>query len=268
MESPASSRPLRSPQRWAAAALATFWLAAAGCASTEFFNEGPGQPSDRASGSVPPGSLGVCKRAFSKKPPIVNAQLWEDAPPCTLKTPPDFIRLGYGAGAMGAATPEADKQMDKILEALRQAPKEETGNSQFVGLMRNLRDQAGKDRDLRSRVAKETARSSACDFTYMLNTMGKEHDKLFQGNKCAAFAYDPKQKTEACIFDTTSAEAVWVTGGWDCVVFTNAAGDEMSCHRLCSYDDYCARQVGCAAPDLDLLLCTMGVCLPEPRAGF
>jgi hypothetical protein len=31
------------------------------CSSTEFSREPPGQPTDRASGSVPPGLLGVCK---------------------------------------------------------------------------------------------------------------------------------------------------------------------------------------------------------------
>src|SRR5262249_8803036 len=144
----------------------------------------------------------------------------------------EFVRLGYGSTFRDKADSEAEKQMTKTLEGLREAPKEDGGNKQFLGLMRSIRDQASKDKDLRSRVAKETARPGGCDFTYMLNTMGKEHDRLTGGNKCAATAYDPKQKTEVCIFDTSVPEAVWLTGAWDCVTFTNAAGDEVSCHRL------------------------------------
>lgn len=237
---------------------------ASGCASTEFFNEGPGQPSDRASGTVPAGSIGVCKRPLSKKPPIVNAELWEHAPPCTGKTPPSYIRLGYGQRIAGSDVP-ADQQLDKIMASLREAPKEDGGNAQFVSMIRSIRDAAIKDRDMRFRVAKETARTGVCDYSYMLDTMGKEHDRLFSGDKCAAYAYDPKAKHEACLFDTQNAEAVWLTSAWDCVTFTNSAGEELSCHRLCAYDDYCARQVSCAAPDIDLLLCTIGICLPEPR---
>ena len=56
---------------------------------------------------------------------------------------------------------------------------------------------------------------------------------------------------------------MWLTSAWSCVTHTGAVGEEQSCYRLCAYDDYCARQVSCAAPDIDLLLCTLGVCLPE-----
>jgi hypothetical protein len=98
--------------------------------------------------------------------------------------------------------------------------------------------------------------------------MVKERSRLDAGNTCSVEAYDQKQRNEKCLFDVARSDAVWVSSAWDCVAHINELGDEQSCHRLCAYDDYCTRQVSCAASDLDLLLCVMGVCLPEQRAGF
>ena len=68
----------------------------AGCAGTEFPNEGPGQPYDRATAAVPIGMVGVCKRPFSRRPPLVNPTLWEHAKSCKTDTPKSFVRIGYG----------------------------------------------------------------------------------------------------------------------------------------------------------------------------
>src|SRR6185503_5978621 len=109
---------------WALGAIAGLGMVW-GCASTEFFNEGPGQPTDRASGEVPPGSIGACKLPLAKRPPIVNEKLWEDVRICTSRTPESYIRLGYGAGFGGAATDaDADKNMERYFTALRDGQKE------------------------------------------------------------------------------------------------------------------------------------------------
>ena len=70
------------------------------------------------------------------------------------------------------------------------------------------------------------------------------------------------------LFDTTRDEVVWLTSSWSCATHTGALGEHTSCFQLCAYDDYCAKQVSCSAPDIDLLLCAMGVCIPEPRVGI
>lgn len=252
----------------AVASLALFGVGlGGGCATTEYLNEGPGQPSDRASGTVPPGSLGVCKVRDTKRPVIVDQTLWDNARVCNSRTPRGSIRLGWGK-AEAPGDPEADKRMESILETLRESPKEEGGNDRFTAMMRKIRDASVKDPELRSRVSRERVGTSVCDFTYLLNTMVKERAQLDDGNMCSAQAYDQKQRGEKCIFDVGRPDAVWVSSAWDCVAQTNEMGDEQSCHRLCAYDDYCTRQVSCAASDLDLLLCVMGVCLPEQRAGF
>src|SRR4051794_38467325 len=115
---------------WSAGAIACLGLVG-GCASTEFFNEGPGQPSERASVELPKGAIGVCKVPLSKRSPIVNEKLWQDAPPCTPRTPERSIRLGYGAVGAGA-TPDAEA----LLAALREGQKEDGGNTQLVAAIR------------------------------------------------------------------------------------------------------------------------------------
>lgn len=247
---------------WALAA-----VLAVGCASTQYPTEGSGQPTDRASGAVPAGALGACRRPNTKRPPIVSQALWDGVKPCDARTPVSFVRLGYGHDSPD--DPEADKQMEKLLGSLRDAQKPETGNGQFLAMLRALRPLALVDPMLKDRVAKDASRTNACDFTYLLNNMAAERAKLEADRPCTAEAFNPKQKSEVCLFDTARAEGTWLTSSWDCVTHTDSSGSTaQSCHRLCAYDDYCARQVSCAAPDLDLLLCALGVCLPEPRAGF
>lgn len=239
--------------------------AAAGCSGTQYINEGPGQPFDKVRGSVPAGSLGVCKRPGTQKPPIVNPVIWEHAKPCNATTPEEYIRLGYGHSR---SDPEgAKKRVDKMMEALREGQRE-GGNTQVLGVLRQVREEGQKDEWLKDRVFRQSARDAACDFTYLLNTMEGEYARLRKGERCAAHVYDQVDRKEVCLFDTSQEEAVWLTASWTCVARTEEAGSAMSCHRLCAYDDYCARQVSCAAPDLDLSLCALGVCLPEQKAGI
>lgn len=247
---------------WLTAALASLGVVW-GCASTEFFNEGPGQLSDRASGEVPAGSIGVCKQPLSRRPPIVNEKLWDDAKICAARTPARYLRLGYGKGFGGASTDaEADKNMERLLNALRDGQKEDVGNNQLALTLRGLRDAGIKDPQLRDHVARETARTSVCDYAYLFNAMTQARAKLSQGNRCAAEAYDPKLLHEECLFDTSRDEVVWLTSSWSCAIHSGALGEESSCYRMCGYDEYCSKQVSCTAPDVDLLLCALGVCLP------
>lgn len=245
-----------------------------GCASTEFFYEGPGQPGDRASGAVPPGALGVCKRPGTKRPPIVTVDLWEHARWCSSRTPENFIRLGYGKAGLragnveGTGSVEDDKNMEHLLGVLHEAPNEQTGNSKLVTVLKVLHENGLKDPAMRDRVARETSRASVCDYTYLLNTMNRERNKLEPGARCTVEVYDSQLKSEACLFDVAREEVVWLTSSWTCVSHTQAAGEQQSCYRLCGYDDYCAKQVSCAAPDIDLLLCELGVCLPVAKAGI
>ncbi len=234
--------------------------AAAGCSSTQYIGEGPGQPIDNARASVPAGSQGVCRRPGTQKPPIVNPVVWEHAKPCGAKTPEDFIRLGYGH--VRNKPEEAKRRVDEMMRVLHDG-QHEAGNPRILAELRKIRKEGLEDEWLRDRVFRQSARDAACDFTYLLNTMENEYSRLKKGDHCAAHVYDQRDRKEICLFDTTDDEAVWLTASWTCVAHTEEAGNGMSCHRLCAYDDYCARQVSCAAPDLDLTLCALGVCLPE-----
>lgn len=248
---------------WAIGALAASSFAAAsmvGCSSTEFYNEGPGQPFDRAGGAVPIGMVGVCKRPFTQRPPIVNEALWNHAKVCKSDTPKEFVRLGYGHDK----APEATRKIERMMEALKEGPKEQGGNTTVLSMLRAIRAEGENDKWLRDRVTRESTRTSVCDFTYLLNTMEAESSKLRGGDRCVVYAYDQVDRKETCLFDTQVEEAVWLTSAWACVTRTGSIGKGESCHKLCAYDDYCARQVSCAAPDVDLALCALGVCLPEP----
>lgn len=241
---------------------------ASGCAtSTEFYYEGPGTPPDRSTGTVPDGVNGVCRLPNTARPLIVDEKLWEHARTCTPRTPARFIRLGY---APVAAASEADalKEQEKLLGTLKEGAKDEGGNNALVALMRSLHERGLKDPLLRDRVSRQTTHDGICDYTYLLNTMSKQREKLAKGDKCATKAYDTTTRAETCVFDTTHEEAVWLTSSWSCVTHTGALGEESSCFRMCAYDDYCAKHVSCATPDVDLLLCAMGVCVPEQRAGL
>jgi hypothetical protein len=242
-----------------------------GCASTEFVPEGPGQPPDKSKGTVPAGSVGVCKRPQSKKPPIVNAALWEHANVCTSRTPDSWIRLGYSresaqGGMQLPGDPEAEKMMDRLLTALGEGSDPKAGNEKIVTMLRALQDYAIKQPYLRDRVTRESSRPLPCDFTYMLNIMAAERAKIEPNDQCTAHAYDPKERRDVCLFDMSAKGATYLTSSWDCMTRVSPA-EAQSCHALCAYDDYCVRQVSCTAPDVDLMLCAAGVCLPEARTG-
>lgn len=243
-------------------------LPAAGCASTEYINEGPGAPTERASGAVPPGSVGACKVPFTKRPPIVNAELWDHIKTCTTKTPASFIRLGYARAGAAGQDPEAEQLVDRVLATVPEGMKAEGGNNQMTSVIRAVRTYAAKNDALRDRIQREPAVEHVCDFTYLLNTMAEARQKLEPDQHCTAEVFDPQAKKDVCLFDVSRTDVMWLTNGWDCVTFTGALGNEQSCYRLCAYDDYCARQVYCATGDLDLVLCTMGVCVPQPRRGY
>lgn len=252
----------------AAGALLGLGVVSAGCAtSTEFINEGPGLPSDRSTGTVPEGVNGVCRQPNTARPLLADAKLWEHARTCTPRTPARFIRLGY---TPVSATSEADalKEQESILAVLKEGSKDEGGNNKLVSLMRALHDRGLKDATLRERVSRQTTHDYICDYAYLLNTMARERAKLSHGEKCAAKAYDTVVKGETCLFDTTRDESVWLTSSWSCVTHTGALGSDSSCFRMCGYDDFCAKHVSCATPDVDLAMCALGVCVPLARAGL
>lgn len=236
-----------------------------GCASTEFIPEGPGQPPERSKGTVPAGSVGVCRRPSTRKPPVVSQVVWEHAPACTPRTPDTFIRIGYGREVNGAsADAEADKWMERLLTTLAEGSDPKEGNNKIVTMLRGLQDYALKQQLLRDRVTRESSRPAPCDFTYMLNTMVQERAKLEPNDACAAYVYDPRDKKDVCLFDMGAQGVSWLTSSWDCMTRVDPA-QAQSCHALCAYDDYCVRQVSCSATDVDLMLCAAGVCVPEPR---
>jgi hypothetical protein len=255
----------------AAAVLTALAGAAVGCASTEFIPEGPGQPPERSKGTVPAGSVGVCKRPQTKRPPIMNQALWDHVPVCTARTPDSYIRAGYAketdpAAGLQLADTEAEQQTDRLLSTLAEANDPKEGNNKLLTMLRSLQDYALKKPILRDRVTRESSRPLSCDFTYMLNTMVQERAKIEPNTTCTAVAYDPKEKQDVCLFDMNAKGVAWLTSSWDCMTRVSKA-EAQSCHALCAYDDYCVRQVSCTASDVDLMMCAAGVCLPEPRTG-
>lgn len=240
-----------------------------GCASTEYLNEGPGQLSDRAAGVVPEGVLGACRRPDTKRPAIISQALWDRTKACTSRTPATFVRLGIGKKGEDG---EVDAMAAKVLDVLKDAKDPEVGKNKLNAVIAQVKAYAIQDDLLKRRVSKQSQLPAACDPTYMLNTMMPERLKLVDGERCTTKIYDPKERSEVCLFDVNEGQhkddTLWLTSSWDCTARTGAVGEEQSCYRLCAYDDYCIRQVGCASADLDLLLCTMGVCLPEDRAGL
>lgn len=237
------------------------FAALAGCSSTEFHNEGPGQPYNRASGAVPIGTVGVCKRPFTRRPPLVNPVLWEHAKVCKSDTPKGFVRLGYGH----ESNTEAQRKIERMMEVLREGPKEDGGNTTVLAMLRTIRTEGENDKWLRDRVQRESTRTAACDFTYFLNTMEGQAQRLKNGDRCATYAYDQVDKQEVCLFDTKVEEAVWLTSAWACTTQSGVIGKGESCHKLCAFDDYCTSQASCTAPDIDLALCALGVCVPTPE---
>lgn len=240
----------------------------AGCPATLFYDEGPGQPGDKASGIAPPGSVGVCRVRLSRKPPIVNEELWRNMPVCNKRTPRRYLRVGYGKiGAPSSEDTIATRRVDKIMSVVKNAGGIQDGNVRMLGMLRSVKREALDDADLASRVERASGRTYACDYTYLLNITDKEYRAL-DGGVCPAFAYDAKQKRDVCLFDTAIDWTTWLTSAWSCMAFTGTVGEGQSCYRLCSYDDYCAAQVSCAAPDFDLVLCSLGVCMPDKMRGL
>lgn len=235
----------------------------ASCASTEYHAEPPGEPAGRGSASVPSGAIGVCKRADTKRPPVVSEALWENARPCTPRTPPEHIRLGYS----DKDDPEVEKQIESVLSALKEGQKEDGGNNTMLSAVRGVRQRAVDIPTLRDRVSRDSTSGGTCDFTYLLNTMSKAREKI-ERDSCTADVYDVKELKQVCLFDAGKPEASWLTSGWACLMNVRALGSDQSCHRLCAYDDYCMKQVSCAGADIDLLLCAMGICLPVQRGSY
>lgn len=259
-------------------AVAAFGVVASvfgGCSATEYHYEGPGIEEDPASTSVPAGMIGVCKRRFTERPPIVNPVLWEDAKWCTASTPDSFVRLGYGSdrGDMQHARDRVARMMGSMFHA-----REEHRNDIITRMMGEARDAGKYDPWLEERVSKQSARTGECDYRYLFDKMEPEAKALRGGSdeerRCAALAYDQKLRKQVCLFDTRPREqsdprpegmpdsATWLTSGWACMTRTGEVGNSESCHRLCQYDDYCAQQVSCSVTDVDLALCALGVCLP------
>jgi hypothetical protein len=244
--------------------------AAAACtsASTELINEGPGQPSDRASGVVPDGSVGACRVRQSKRPPLVSETLWEHLRYCSEKTPRRFLRLGYGTLGEPIDAP-AERRMQAVMEALQKSPDEQDGNLRMLSLLRTARAEAREVGELATRVERASSRTFACDYKALFNTMEQQYAELEgQTRPCPTQVYDPIVRSDVCLFDQSLAETAWLTSSWDCFARTGTPGEGASCYRLCAYDDHCAAQVSCASADYDLILCSLGVCMPDKYEGF
>lgn len=238
-------------------------LGTASCASTEYFVEPPGEAAGQGGKAVPSGMIGVCKRADTKRPPVVSEALWEHARPCTPRTPPEHLRLGYSE----KDDPEVEKQNETILNGLKEGQKEDGGNVAMLATVRGVRQRAVDLPTLRDRVSRDTTTGGSCDFTYLLNTMSKAREKI-EHDSCSAEVYDVVEQKQVCLFDSGKPDATWLTSGWACLMNVRALGSDQSCHRLCAYDDYCMKQVSCAGADVDLLLCAMGICLPQQRGNY
>ena len=240
-----------------------------GCPSTQFFNEGAGQPVSQASGLAPPGSVGACRIRFFRRPPLVNPAYWENLRYCGPKTPRRYLRLGYKAYPVE----ESKRRMASLMESLKVGIQVKEGNARMLSMLRTVRHEAANDPRLAARVERSSGRTSTCDYTYLLNTTEKQYEKAGAASggapqACPVFAWDPKLKREQCLFDERIKEARWLTSAWGCLAFTGTVGEGESCYRLCAYDDYCTAQTSCAAPDFDLVLCALGICLPEKARGL
>jgi len=253
----------------AAAVMGGIAVLLVGCPSTIFFDEGPGQPSDKSSGIAPPGALGACRIRDSRRPVLVNEALWKNLKKCSSKTPRRYLRLGYGARFGNGPLDELETaRVNNVLPVVEKAGTIADGNVRMLGMLRTARREALKDPKLAPRVERASGRTYACDYTYLLGITDKEYKVLENGEVCPAFAFDPKLKQDVCLFDTSIDWATWLTSAWSCMAFTGTVGEGQSCYRLCAYDDFCAAQVSCSAPDFDLVLCSLGVCLPEKVRGF
>src|SRR5262249_31935162 len=158
------------------------------------------------------------------KPTIVNPTLWDHTPVCSARTPDSFIRIGYGREGDG----EADRQMERILTTLAEGSDQKEGNNKMVTMLRGLQEWAIKQPALRDRVTGQSSRPLPCDFTYMLNTMGPERQKIEPNDPCTAHVYDVKDKQNVCLFDMSAKGVSWLTSSWDCMTRV-APAEAQSC---------------------------------------
>lgn len=251
---------------FAALALTTCAFGLIGCPETEFPDEGSGQPSDRATGKAPPGSIGACRVPQARRPPIINEELWKHLPECNRRSPRRYLRVGY-SNINNPVDDEESLRMRYIMQELKKAHKEPDGNTRMLMLTRAVQQAALKDPKLAVRVERASGRTFACDYAYLLHTTEAEYAKV-QSDNCPAYAYDPRIRRDNCMFDLKHEETHWLASGWACLAFTDTLGEGESCHRLCAYDDYCSSQIGCAQPDFELVMCALGVCTPEKVAGL
>lgn len=244
------------------ATLFALWALLAGCSATQYPNEGPGETGEKFLTNVPPGALGVCRVEGSERPPLVRQEVWEHARACTSRTPRRFLRLGLVTGAVAPGA-------DAILEALATAAMPEGDGSGLLLLTREVRRQALQSRGLKTRALRGAdTQARACDVGFLLRTMD-ETRKRIEKEPCPIVVYDQTDRRNTCLVDVTSTKTIATTSSWDCFTHdTGVTGTEKSCYRLCGFDDHCAAQISCSAPDLDLLFCAAGVCLPEARVAF
>ncbi|MEM1032260.1 MAG: hypothetical protein AAGN82_18080 [Myxococcota bacterium] len=242
----------------------------AGCPRTTFYDEGPGQPSDRALGVAPPGTIGACRVPDTERPVLVDAGLWEDLDDCNKRTPRRYLRLGVEPTGVGATSAGGEERKRLILEGLAAAEREEQGNLKMLTMLRAVRQIAAGDERLKGRVERASGRSQPCDYAYLFKTMRKADSAAASGadGTCAVLVFDPKLRRERCLFDRSVPEGSWLTGAWPCLAFTETVGEGQSCYQRCAFDDYCASQTSCAQPDFDLVLCALGICMPESVAGI
>ena len=237
-----------------------------GCPETSFPDEGSGQPSDRAQGKAPPGSIGLCKIPFSRRPPILNERLWNNITLCNKRTPRRYVRVGY-SNERRAPDDEESRRLNYVMEELRRAQKEKDPNTRMILMTRAVKQSGADDEKLKARIERMDARTFACDYAYLLSTTRSEYAKVQQDN-CPAYAFDPVLRRDVCMFDLQVPESAWLVSSWACLAFTDTVGEGESCHRMCAYDDYCSSQISCSQPDFDLVMCSLGVCMPEEVAGL
>ncbi len=234
--------------------------------ATMFPDEGSGQPSDRSRGKAPPGSVGVCKIPFSRRPPIVNENLWNNLNRCNKRTPRRYVRVGF-ADERQAADDEESKRLAYVMGELKKAHGEKDPNTRMILMTRAVKQGGADDTKLKARIERMDSRTFACDYAYMLNTTRTEYAKV-QSDACPAYAFDPVLRKDVCMFNLNMPESAWLVSSWSCLAFTDTAGEGESCHRLCAFDDYCSSQISCSQPDFDLVMCSIGVCMPEEVAGL
>ncbi len=132
----------------------------AGCAtSTEFFNEGPGQPADRATGTVPDG--------VQRRVPAAQHGAPHHRRPEALGARAQLHAAHARRASSGSATPPSpppprptpSRSRSRSSPTLKEGEKEEGGNNKLVALMRNLHERGLKDPlPARPRLAADHAR--------------------------------------------------------------------------------------------------------------